>query len=126
MAFERFEAAKMVRLADPAVSILKNGGFGFNQAFCIRYLNEHDHIHLYYDRENKVIGIKPVPKGFKDAIKVRRISGGKSATLSARPFFTYFDIKHNTEKTESYKVSWNEEKGLIEIPLKSILNDEPE
>ena len=118
MAFERFEAAKMRRLAEPAVSILKRGAFAFNRAFCMRYLGEYDHIQLFYDRENMIIGIKPVPKGIRDAINVRRITGGRSATVSARPFFTYFMVPHNKEKTESFKVSWNEDEELIEVRLK--------
>ncbi len=118
MAFERFGAAKMKRLAEPAVSILKSGGFGFNQAFCMRYLGEHDHIQLFYDRETKVIGIKTVQEGEIDAIKVRRITGGKSATVSARPFFSYFNVPYNKEKTESYLVHWNVGEKLVEVRLK--------
>ncbi|MDA2916638.1 hypothetical protein MYX64_07365 [Nitrospinae bacterium AH_259_B05_G02_I21] len=125
MAFERFEAEKMRRLGEPAVSIFKRGGFGFNRTFCLRYLDEHDHIQLFYDRENMIIGIKPVPEDAKDAIGVRRISGGKAATVAARPFFTYFEVPHNKEKAESFKVFWNEEESLIEVRLKSIEDDIP-
>ena len=125
MAFERFEASKMKRLAEPAVSILKSGGFGFNQAFCMHYLGDYTHIQLFYDRENKTIGINPTYGDAKDAIKVRRITEGKSATVAARPFFGYFDIPYNKKKTESYKVFWNEAENLIEIRLKEEGNDIP-
>lgn len=115
MAFERFEASRMTRLAEPAVSILKTGGFGFNQAFCMRFLSGHDYVQLYFDKDRKIIGLKPVQEGEEDAIKIRKVTGGKSATIAARPFFTYFNIKH--EKTRSYKASWNEVDKLVEIRL---------
>lgn len=123
MAFERFEAAKIKRLAEPAVSILKNGGFGFNRAFCLRYLDKYDHLQLLYDRESGAIGIRPVPESEQDAIKVRIATGGKAAMVAARPFFTFFNLTH--EKTKSYKAHWNEEEQLIEVRLKSIEDDIP-
>ena len=84
----------------------------------MHYLKEHDHIQLFYDRENMIIGIKPVVEGKEDAIKVRRISDGKAAAVSARPFFSYFNVPYNKEKTESYPVHWNVGEYLVEVRLK--------
>ena len=71
---------------------------------------------LFYDKGNKVIGIKLTNEEQMNSYKIRSYRDGSLGSVTAIAFLKYHDLVH--EKTHPYKAEWNEEHGMIVIDLK--------
>lgn len=113
MGFELF--TKFGRGHRPTCSIRSNGQIGLNQG-AIRHLGLKDgYATIYYDKELKLIGIKPVEN--KDVEGATRlIVKSNNAFVSARSFLEFHAIPYR-EKTTTYDVEWNDEHQMIIVDL---------
>ena len=112
MAFERFTlTGKSYR---PKISIRSNGQIGFNQGAIERFgLNNYKFAVLFYDRDQKIIGIKLTNQDEDGActLQVRK----SNAAISAKAFLDYFDI--NYSKTKRYDAKYDEQEKMITAEL---------
>lgn len=130
--FEMFEGAR--GSYEPRISIRSNGTIGLSQGALNRFnIRDGDWVvQLYYDRNAKVIGIKPIPDdsnldpSLKGTIKLikREITGpdGKGSVncfVSAKSFLDFYDIPYG--KTKTYNGQWYTEGNMILLYL-----DQPE
>lgn len=118
MAFEEFKAKK-VQLKTPFVSILRSGNIGVNSACYKKYFKDYTYIVFFYDRERRIIGIKPVEKELPNSYSIRRNrAGGGSGNVAASAFLKSFvGIDYNKQGSKGYEVSWNDDEGLLEVYL---------
>ena len=113
MAFEKFiETARSYRAK---VSIRANGTMGLNSGAVQKFdLAQYDYAILFYDRDRKLIGIKPV-RG-KGEEGVQRINKGKTgAWIAARRFLDYYEL--STEETNRYDALWDEQERMIVVKI---------
>jgi len=118
MAFEEFKAKK-VQLKTPYVSILRSGNIGLNSACYKKYFKDYKRIVFFYDRERKVIGIKPTEKELPNSYTIRKnraIGGG--GNVAANSFLKSFvGIDYEKHGSKGYEVSWNDDEALLEVYL---------
>ena len=124
MPFERFTQVGGSFL--PMVSIRKNGQVGFSQGSLKRFgLDEGEHsIVLFYDRDAKVIGMKPTtdPREQGAMKLVKRTAttpSGKtsiSSYISARSFLNFYNIAYR-EKIRHYEPVWSDDHKMILVDL---------
>ena len=115
MGFEKF-VMKSVRTDEPMVSIHKDGIIGVNRACYLNYLSNYKLVTLFYDRERRIIGIKPTnTKKIGETYLVRTSRDGTIIKISAGAFLKYFNIDYTESK--SFVARWNEEEGLVEVDL---------
>ena len=109
MAFERFTLAG--RGFQPKVSIRTNGQIGFNNGAIIRFnLDKYKYVILFYDKQSKMIGIKPTNDANEEGICKLRIRKSAGA-IGARSFLDYYQINH--AKTIRYGASWNDGEKMV-------------
>jgi hypothetical protein len=73
-------------------------------------LANHDFAILFYDKERKLIGIKPAKNENEEG--AHRINKGKTgARIAARRFLDYYEL--STDKTKRYDASWDEQEKMI-------------
>ncbi len=114
MALEKFtESARSYR---PKVSIRSNGTFGFSHGAVSKWkLDRYSHVVLYYDRDEKIVGIRPTKTDEDGAHKLNLSRSKKGAWVSARRFLDYFGI--STQLTERYDAEWDEEEKMIRVKI---------
>jgi hypothetical protein len=108
MAFERFTAKG--KSFQPKISLRKNGHIGFNQAAIDKFqLMTYKYAVLFYDRENKIIGIKPTNEAEEGARSLRVKE--TNAYVAARTFMDCFSIPYAL--TERYNATWDDDEQMI-------------
>jgi hypothetical protein len=108
MAFERF--TKSGRGYSPKVSIWKRGQIGFNQGAVERFnLKNFDYAVLFYDKNEKRIGVKFVNDQSEEGAN-KIIKGKTGIFFSAKAFLDYYDISHS--ETTKCDVNYDEENDL--------------
>lgn len=114
MAFEKFTKTRG-RGYVPKVSIWNKGQIGFNEGALLRFnLKQFDYAVLFYDKDNKRIGIKFTNDKEDGTIKfVKRVTGG--ASISGKAFLDFYDIRPTENK--KYDVVYNAEEGLYIIDI---------
>ncbi|MHB8858312.1 MAG: hypothetical protein ACYC6Z_02340 [Thermoleophilia bacterium] len=112
----------------PKVSLRPRGQIGFNQGAVRKFeLQKYEYAILGYDKNSNNIAIKPVhDNNQKGAVKLRVKKTGTDATISAKAFFDYYEIK--CEKAIRLDAEWNEELEAITaiIPQEECRKDEDE
>jgi len=114
MGFELFTAKKSTSRS-PTVAILKGGGMFFNSAFYENFLSKNKYINLYYDKERKLIGIKPTDKCEPYSYPIKANAQKTGCSISAVSFCNLYKI--NFDKTRRFSVAWNPELQLVEVKL---------
>ena len=115
MAFKRFERTG-ARGYTPKLSIWTSGQIGINQGAIDRYkLDKYGFIVLYYDSDNKKIGLEFTNDGAeKGTIKlITRPTGGYS--FSARSFLGINDIDYS--ETKQYDLYYDKDNNLYVADL---------
>jgi len=103
MAFERF--TKTGRGYTPKVSIWTRGQIGFNQGAVERFdLRKFDYAILFYDRDDKKIGVQLTNDKSEDGV-IKIVKGKTGIFMSAKAFLDYYDIPHS--KTIKYDVDYD-------------------
>ena len=114
MAFERF--TQIGRGYKPKVSITKSGQIGFNQGAVKHFnLNDYEYAVLFYDKDNRRIGIGLTNDNSEAGIcKLRKRASG--ADISARSFFGYYGIDY--ADSNRYDASWDEDDNMVIVTLR--------
>ena len=114
MPFERF--VKSGRAYRPTASIWARGGqIGLNSGAVQRFkISDYKFAVLYYDSENKRIGIKLTNDEDEPGV-MGIVKGATGVFISAVSFLDNYNIDH--EKTQKYAVDYNEDEGLFIIDL---------
>jgi len=125
MAFEIF-SKKVQRKGIPAVSITKGKIFQFNITASVKFKDDViEQVLLLWDKEKRLIGIRPITKKDERAYRVRWGKRGDACGFSAVTFVRY--IGYDASQTRSMDLKWDEgqELFLIEVP-KEYLKEEGE
>jgi hypothetical protein len=113
MAFEKFtEKARSFR---PKLSLRSNSTIGLNAPAVNKFkLKDVKCVTLYYDREERRIGLKPTADPDEDGAHPLNM-GKTGAWISARRFLDYFGL--STTETKRYDVGWDEDGKMIVAKL---------
>ena len=112
MGFERF--VHVGRSHKPKVTIRTGGHLGFNRGAIERYsLQAYEYAVLFYDRDDRRIGIRLTSTKEEGACKLRVRESG--ATISARAFLDFFEIDYST--SSRYFAEWDAEERMMIIEL---------
>lgn len=116
MAFELFSGIKGRHV--PRVSIRSTHQIGFNDAAVKELRLQHvSCVQLYFDKDNNLIGIKPVASDKEpSAVKLRKRSTG--ADIAAKSFLDYYRVSR--EHTITVGAVWDDEKKMVVLDLKDI------
>lgn len=109
MAFEKFtEKARSFR---PKLSIRSNSTIGLNAPAVVKYkLKGVKFVTLFYDRDEKKIGIQQATNQDEDGVHPLNV-GKTGAWISARRFLDYFGL--STTETKRYDTMWDDEAKMI-------------
>lgn len=115
MAFERFTARG--KSYTPKVSIWKRGQIGLTQGAVERFrLHEFKFVVMFYDKENKIIGLKFTNDEQEEGIAKLSVKPN-GAMFTAKSFLDCYEIRY-TDKTKTYDIKLDEETKLYVFDLK--------
>lgn len=113
MPFERY--VKSGRTYRPTASIWSRGQIGLNQGAVRRFkINEYKFAVLFYDDENKRIGIRLTNDENEPGV-MGIVRGATGVFISAISFLDFYNIDH--KKTQKYAVDYNEDEGFYILDL---------
>lgn len=113
MAFEKF--TEKGRGWKPVASIRSNGQIGFNRGCIRRYKLEDGHVSLYYDVDNKLIGIERGANEADDGAH-RIIVKSNNAFIGARAFLNWYGIPFE-DGTKRFEMSPSDDDNMLIIDL---------
>jgi hypothetical protein len=114
MAFERF--TQVGRTFRPRASIRTSGQIGFNGGTVARFkLEKWQFAVLFYDKQEKKIGIKLTKDPKEDGV-LRLIVRAGNAAISARSFFDYYEIDYSVSR--QFDVSLDEKTEMLVIDMR--------
>lgn len=113
MGFEKFtEKARSFR---PKLSIRSNSTIGLNAPAVTKFkLKDTKCVTLYYDRDDKKIGLKPATTSDEEGAHPLNLSK-TGAWVSARRFLDFFGL--STTETKRYDAVWDETNKMIVVQL---------
>lgn len=114
--FEKFIWKGIRRSKEPRVSLNKRGLVMFNARCVDEYVKDHDFAELYYDAQEKRIGIKFLDEESEHAFKVQRYREKRSVMMMVRGFFEHYKIM--PKETRSYPAKWDSRENMLIIDLK--------
>lgn len=114
--FEKFTQRKFKSFAIPMATITKDSIINFNAMAMEKHVKKFIYAVFYYDRKDKLIGIKFSRKDAPEAYKIRKDREGRLGSVSAMSFLRYYNIKPT--QTLSYHAEWNEQDEMLIIDLK--------
>ncbi len=114
MAFEKFTARG--RSYAPKVSIWKRGQIGLSQGAVERFsLRDFKFVVMFYDKENKRIGLKFTNDEQEEGIAKMNVKTN-GAIFTAKAFLDYYNIEY--KETEQYDIKLDEENNLYVFDLR--------
>ena len=114
MPYELF-SRKRTHGGPPAVSITRFGIFVINSSAIEKYFHKHKYIHIYWDKEEGKVGLKPLRKKEEKSYNVHYSPKGNVGSLSATAFLKYVGYKNS--ETKAFPVTWNEKEGMLEFRI---------
>jgi hypothetical protein len=113
MAFERF--TEVGRVFRPRLSIRSNGQIGFNHGSVKRFdLQKWTHVVLFYDKENKKVGIKLTNDKTEPGASTLVTRSG-NGTVSARAFLEYYHLLPKV--TTQYDIELDDEVNMLIVEV---------
>jgi len=100
---------------EPTVSISKRGRISFNTP-ATELLGGCDYIAVYFDAQNRVIGIKPLEQQGRNTYKLANQPRSEAKFASTVGFLKHFRIKPD-DRSELHTAEWDEKLGMIIIRL---------
>src|SRR5664280_1381218 len=116
MSFEIF-SRKVQWKGSPAIYLTKMGLFSFNKTASTRFQKEAvENILLLWDKEKRLIGVRPITKKDNRAYKLYWSKRGDGCSFSALTFLKFigFDIS----ETRSMPILWDEQEDKSTKPPK--------
>lgn len=115
MAFETFDKRSATATKSPMVTLQRGGPFSLNKA-AYHLADSPEAVELLYDRENQLIGFRPVSPSSPRAFPVRPQGKNESTFMIAgQAFAKYYEL--DTSKARRYAVS--KEEDMLVLDLKS-------
>jgi len=97
------------------ITILKSGIFWVNRKTSERFFKGFKRVLLYWDKERKVIGFKPVNDG-EHSYSLSRVEKRKDINISGMAFLKHNGISY--KNTQSFEPAWDDKEKLVTIQLK--------
>lgn len=114
--FEKFTQRKYKSFDTPMATVTKDCIINFNAVAMEKHVKKFSHAVFYYDRKDKLVGIKFSNKDAPEAYKIRKDREGRLGSVTAMSFLKYYEI--NPTQTLSYHVEWNDQDKMLIIDLK--------
>lgn len=116
MGFERYEPSQAQARGNPLVSLRASGSIGLNNATVATHFSGCQWAELYYDDEDRRVGIKPVEEETDHAYSIQH---GTEPSHGASIFAAGFLRDHQLlpAETTRYPPTWNERAALLAIDL---------
>ncbi len=114
MAFQPFER-KRQRTGEPMLTVTKYGNLMINSTCMAKYFSGYRYVRLYWDADERKIGVKPMKKKDQHSYSISPSPKGGVGTFSGTAFFKQFGV--NYKETKSYPATWNEKEGLVEAKV---------
>jgi hypothetical protein len=123
MGFEIFNR-KVQWKGEPAVTLNKLGRVSFNKTASIKLQKEAvENVLLLWDKENRLIGVRPITKKDNRAYKISWSTRGDGCGFSATTFLKY--IGFDTSESRSLPAQWDEQEQIfkVEVPEAYLIKD---
>jgi hypothetical protein len=91
------------------IGINRKGRFAFYKPVVEKYLQNMNHIELYFDPETKQVGIMPSPEPTQDSFKIQ---GKTTKMIIAKKFLNRFQIS-----VEDRRYDFSVENGMLIVQL---------
>ena len=112
MAFEAFTSGRRIT-KEPAVSIMKQGGFNFNSGSTKLFKeNAVTHLQLMFDKETNRIAFKPCTQETPGAYALRHVKS--MGQVSGNAFLNHHKIPYS-EATRSFPATWQDDLLIISL-----------
>lgn len=95
--FEEFDRRAAPVSATPMVTLQRKGLFSLNRA-AFEALGEAQTVTLLYNRERRIIGIRPTEPSSPRAYPVRRVGQGHTYIIAGTAFTSYYQIPTDTAR----------------------------
>ena len=113
MAFKKFNGG---RHTAPTVTIRQSGEIAFNKGAAEQYLDSQTHAILYYDDEDKRVGVElTTDEAAEGARPIRMKDGLPGAVISSKVFFDAFNIPYQDEKQVFKTVEVEDEMLILQL-----------
>ncbi len=112
--FEVFKGRDSRAGTEPLVTMQRGGIYSLNQA-AHEALGRPEFVELLFDRNDRVMGFRNVPRGVTHAYKVRGQANSSSFLVTGRAFNQYFGI--TVDKARRYPVTMIDD--VMAVDLKS-------
>jgi len=114
MTLEKFESQRSADYA--TVAIRKNGTISLNAVAVEQFnLKGVSYVGLYFDPEERLIGIKATDQ--KDSVAFRVVrERGRTFTISCQSFLRSIQIPYK-EGSKIYRAGWDEKRGMILVKI---------
>jgi hypothetical protein len=113
MSLERFKKSSR---EGARISLRKSRSIGLNSSTIEQYFSRHEWAVLYYDDDDRRVGIEPKLEQAEDAYKIQKRNGeNQGGSINATSFMREFDLIPN--KTKQYRALLDEETGLVCIDV---------
>jgi hypothetical protein len=113
MGFELF-TKKQSHGGPPSVSITKRGHFSINSS-AVNCLSRSKYVHVYWDREQSKVGLKPLAKKEEHSYRVNYSTRGNVGAVSASAFLK--GVRYPIKETKSFSATWNPKEELLEFKI---------
>jgi hypothetical protein len=110
MGFVKYQKEKMKKgISAKTIGINSKGRFAFYKPVVEKYLQNIDHLELFYDPETNKVGILPTTEPTADSFKIQ---GMTTKMIVAKKFLNRFQIP-----VENRRYDFTVENGMLIIPL---------
>lgn len=118
MAFETFDKRSAAATKSPMVTLQRGGPFSLNKA-AHHLVGSPEAVELLYDRENRLIGFKPVSSSSPRAFPVRPQGKNESTFMIAgQAFAKYYEL--DTTKARRYAVYRQDDMLVLDLKSDSV------
>jgi hypothetical protein len=91
--FEVFDKRAVPISSEPSVTLQWKGPISFNQAAYLA-LGKPLYLELLYDKDQKIIGLRPVKQHLPHAYPVRKQGQGNTYVVAGNAFMKHYNIDH--------------------------------
>jgi len=110
VAFLKYQKEKPKKgISSKTIGLNKKGRFAFYKPVVENFLNDINHVELFFDPETKKIGILPVPEETYDSFKIQ---GKTTKMVIAKKFIKRFNIP-----IEDRRYEFSYEDGMLTIQV---------
>lgn len=113
MVFEKFQPPR--KRADRPIVAITRKRLQLNSDCQKKYFKEKEFVELFYDRDKKIIGIKPLENETENSIKIRRYRERGIAVIAATFFIREFDLESHLAFDVNLPTEWQKERS-IQVP----------